>query len=460
MESNPQLCRVLTDVVVNDIYPSDSATTPASAVHLNIQVESQNVLFGTAKTFQDVRATSIIFVNQGFNYDYVQLIGALVAQCRPRVVIMQQCAINLDRIGVIVDNLQRAPFLGDIVYMDLSSNPLTDDGCIAVIKLFQRQESVRYLLLRQTQARNGSLRQLCDQMDGMLLQEVDFSDNPGVSRESYQQVLDMIQQAHTITSFRLENCGLNSQQLINIRHFTTRNRVCQQCLDGLVSDAIGRVLNLSPARADDAERLPATELKKNDILSKLSGAPFPPLLVDELAEKLTMQCQNKRVHYSYDIASAETMGRRQEMEDVQVVISDFHTYRLRRCGIARESTSRESLVCLFDGHGGRDVSEGAAEILPGVLADQLNSIMRATGFVSLLQIPDAAWEPVMTSLFLTVDAHLQERRAQAGSTAAVLLLVDNLVVQANCGDSRAVLTRDHSVARAAGLNPAAYPVRR
>ena len=79
-----------------------------------------------------------------------------------------------------------------------------------------------------------------------------------------------------------------------------------------------------------------------------------------------------------------------------------------------------------------------------MLADSLNAILRAADLVSPLQIPESVWEPFMTSLFLLADEHLKDAKVSAGTTAVLVLLVDNLVIQANCGDSRAILIKHKS----------------
>ena len=61
---------------------------------------------------------------------------------------------------------------------------------MVLLKNLITTKQLRYLGLKQTQARNGAIRELCDEVDK--LERADFSDNPGISRESYQIILDTV----------------------------------------------------------------------------------------------------------------------------------------------------------------------------------------------------------------------------------------------------------------------------
>lgn len=57
-------------------------------------------------------------------------------------------------------------------------------------------------------------------------------------------------------------------------------------------------------------------------------------------------------------------------------------------------------------------------------------------------MPLKAWETIFTSCFLLIDREMRKMKIEAGSTAAVVYIIDSLVITANCGDSRVVLSRD------------------
>ena len=65
-------------------------------------------------------------------------------------------------------------------------------------------------------------------------------------------------------------------------------------------------------------------------------------------------------------------------------------------------------------------------------------------------MPEGVWEPLFTNVFLQTDEELKKQEVEAGTTAVIVLLVDNLIIQANCGDSRAILVRNVSSNKKSG----------
>lgn len=268
-----------------------------------------------------------------------------------------------------------------------------------------------------------------------------------------------------MTQFSLNNCGLNPHLVESIDRLAQRNLIAQSIFRDIVIDAVNRVEHPQPPQEVVHHKTEQKLLKHNELNAKLDPMYFfSEKLRQELIQNLIegpQQQYPRQKRVQLQIASSETMGRRQEMEDVQCVIPDFLTFRLRKGGLERnDSQVRETLLCLFDGHGGRDCSEKLSRVFPNCLADVVNEIMIVTEFQSTLQIPLKAWETIFTSCFLLIDREMRKMKIEAGSTAAVVYVIDSLVVTANCGDSRVVLSRDQQLARQKGLISTEYTVKR
>ncbi|KAK4436230.1 protein phosphatase 2C 51 [Sesamum alatum] len=119
------------------------------------------------------------------------------------------------------------------------------------------------------------------------------------------------------------------------------------------------------------------------------------------------------------------IGRRREMEDVVAVELGF----LKRGGKSYD------FFGVYDGHGGWRVAQACGQMLHKLLAKIVEE--ESSG-------DDIDWEKVMAAGFKQMDAEVNKNGAAVatmGSTAVVAVVGENEVVVANCGDSRAVLSR-------------------
>ncbi|KAM3329357.1 hypothetical protein ACQJBY_026431 [Aegilops geniculata] len=104
---------------------------------------------------------------------------------------------------------------------------------------------------------------------------------------------------------------------------------------------------------------------------------------------------------------------------------------------------------VFDGHSGAAVANYLTERLHGVIADQIlrELVAEAPRFLDGPQGDvEGWWRTAMADAFQTVDAELLEGAggvdaSVAGATALVALVLEEYVVLANCGVSRAVISR-------------------
>lgn len=148
-------------------------------------------------------------------------------------------------------------------------------------------------------------------------------------------------------------------------------------------------------------------------------------------------------------------GRRREMEDTATIVPSFTR-------IPCSDTSMEScdlhFFAVYDGHGGAQASNFCAGRFHQALAEELASSPLSEGVED-----DLEWKKVMASCFLKVDQEVggvcpngacdeaadnsvtccvdAVAPENVGTTAVVAVFSPSKIVIANCGDSRAVLSR-------------------
>ncbi|KAK3137950.1 hypothetical protein QOZ80_5AG0362490 [Eleusine coracana subsp. coracana] len=134
--------------------------------------------------------------------------------------------------------------------------------------------------------------------------------------------------------------------------------------------------------------------------------------------------------------AVSVIGRRREMEDAVAVKLTF---------LASSSPSdREDFFAVYDGHGGARVAQACSERLHVLLAEEVSRQRSRHDGVR--------WKDAMVASFARVDGEVTGGLAPppaaddspfrtVGSTAVVAVVGHRRIVVANCGDSRAVLSR-------------------
>ncbi|XP_073131566.1 probable protein phosphatase 2C 8 [Henckelia pumila] len=126
---------------------------------------------------------------------------------------------------------------------------------------------------------------------------------------------------------------------------------------------------------------------------------------------------------------ASVIGRRRQMEDAAAV----------ELGFLRKGGRMYDFFGVYDGHGGCRVAQACGEMfhkLVGKIAEEQSGGDNNNNVID--------WEKVMAAGFEKMDEEVNkagEEVATTGSTAVVAVVGEEELVVANCGDSRAVLSR-------------------
>uniref|UniRef100_A0A804QUV4 protein-serine/threonine phosphatase n=2 Tax=Zea mays TaxID=4577 RepID=A0A804QUV4_MAIZE len=131
------------------------------------------------------------------------------------------------------------------------------------------------------------------------------------------------------------------------------------------------------------------------------------------------------------------IGRRREMEDAVAVAAPFPA------GV--------EFFAVYDGHGGSRVADACRERLHVVLAEEVAARLHLVRNGGEDEEGDGArWREAMEACFARVDGEVAVVESESnnvghavtvGSTAVVVVVGPRHIVVANCGDSRAVLSR-------------------
>lgn len=392
-------------------------------------------------------------------------------------------------------------------YLDLSGNQLGDEGVCAVLGAIQNFSELEYLALSNTQAKENAVGMLCDILyDSPKLVYVDISDNPGIGKSAGSLLLHTTRSLPRIRALCCRGTGMTSRQQKMIEHSITRNNCVCEALEDLIQAAVESASNKmewqpaharlaprpdrpgqNPRRPGESESQPAPPVqelvrykstitaetfssseRQQEISRRLLSTriSFQDVVFAEICKVLaeSSPAEKPRGKYSgslqsFAISQSETIGRRPEMEDFTLIQQDFGAYRRSRPNYrgSKGSTShKEILLAIFDGHGGSECSSMVGQLFPIALADTINAVLYAAGLSHACKLPDKIWEPLLVGVFLRVDDTVRIKDVPSGSTGVMCLILDTRIITANVGDSRAVLTRDEAMIKAAGVDPDSY----
>eukprot|EP00249_Psilotum_nudum_P018255 c26715_g1_i1 orf=330-1544(+) len=195
-------------------------------------------------------------------------------------------------------------------------------------------------------------------------------------------------------------------------------------------------------------------------------------------------------HWNFDdccppYGVVSVIGRRREMEDAVAVVPRFLSLPCEFVGgctahvsRAPEASSGFHFFGVYDGHGGVQAAQFCRDHLHRALAEEIHVMTSAITPQSFSAVDSwqEQWEKAMNACFLRMDVEIgggvyqkgeQSKREgileccvepiapeTVGSTAVVAVVGTSWIIVANCGDSRAVLSRrGHAIALSVDHKP-------
>ena len=131
---------------------------------------------------------------------------------------------------------------------------------------------------------------------------------------------------------------------------------------------------------------------------------------------------------------AESIGPRPSMEDASAIIGEF-------------AGAGTQYYAVFDGHGGKEISLYCANNLHRIIARNLKD-------------QDISVEDAITQSIEEINSSISAKYPNAGSTAAIVLIINNIVYCANVGDTRILLIENGKVSRCSYDHKATDPAER
>ncbi|GKT26800.1 Protein phosphatase 2C family like protein [Aduncisulcus paluster] len=321
------------------------------------------------------------------------------------------------------------PFFLSLESLDVSSNPLGDDGIVQLCSILKTYGMyLNTLNLQNTGMGERSIAAVSEYaIYKRVLKKIDISSNPTLSSSHLSLLASALHQSRGIQTVIQDVANPSSIDIMLIEHTCMRNEYVNTTISNIIEEAFEK----------EEQAAARKERKKTEVI--ITGA-FKFAAAKRDADKHLLKIEKKdfddlklpperKGTIDVRVAFAETVGRRLEMEDVVLVRQRFR------------GKEHEHLFAVFDGHGGRESAELASDVMPQLLAARMNELESATG-KSMALIPAPVIKNMFTDVFLECNRMLTQHDVEDGSTALVALLHQNRLIVANVGDSRGVLMRD------------------
>ncbi|KAJ4458920.1 putative protein phosphatase 2C [Paratrimastix pyriformis] len=293
-----------------------------------------------------------------------------------------------------------------ITSLSLGHNPGRGDGVSALSNAISSNPPLHTLDISCVAAGDTGAFNLSSALaENTHLRGLDISENQ-IGLEGGQQLQVVLQRNYTLTYLGLDTNPIQGKHVQQIRESVRRNAAVMGVLDGIL-DGFWKRISEGNLFNDQTGALPTSRLVWLQPNEALATHPLPsfvgpvqmPLLIPFLPERQVPKERQLRVGY------AETRGRRVTMEDAIVIKRNFR------------GRPDEDFFAIFDGHGGRDAADFAAENLPIILAQHLNAG----------QAPAEA----LTETFKECNYQMSKFAINDGTTAAVALFTKDHLFTAN-----------------------------
>ncbi|KAJ4453622.1 putative protein phosphatase 2C [Paratrimastix pyriformis] len=300
--------------------------------------------------------------------------------------------------------------------LGLSGNPIRAEGLGHLSNFIRTNRTLTELTLSSVGSEDAGIFPLAAAIaENSKLRKLDLSNNL-IGLEGGEELSAALQHNTTITELVVERNNMTPPQHQQLAESLRRNGIVQGTMDLVLNNAWLRLteqgLVRDPSRAGTNSSqlywLQGDRDKQRQQLPAFVGDLQLPVAIPQQPPP---RVRERRLRVGY----ADTVGRRLSMEDMIVIKRYFRGHE------------DEDFFAVFDGHGGHDASEFAAENMHVILAQHL----------------DAGQPPEMAlrESFIECNNQMMKFDINDGTTAAVSLFFRDHLYIANAGDTRAVLSR-------------------
>lgn len=385
---------------------------------------------------QNVKKKAWTFVLEGFELPP----DVLCAFCDVLRADTAMAELSLVDVGLTEDSIDLlGPALGDntgLVTVRVSRNPLGPVGVTALMEFLKDKASLRNVFIDETDARDEGAMAVAEAIGTRKNFKTISMANNGISEDGFAALLRAAKENIFVTDLRLgDNRGIDNERTKQIGNVFKRNEavcfVMQKVLDTTFMQLNIRVRasQTNMVRMSPAAEAPVSRTREDGRFTRgrarggtMDMSLVPSHLLSANSEEEEMEDCGDSPSLRYEVGATHTRGRRKDMQDAMLLQGNFR------------SRKDEDLFCVFDGHGSQDSAIFAAKQLPGVLKKHLD----ATGDDFVKSLRDT---------FHEVNEMLSSTAIYHGTTAAVALIVGDMLYAANVGDSRVVLCRNGGAVR-------------
>ena len=302
----------------------------------------------------------------------------------------------------------------NIKELDLSQNELKG-GANIIIKAATGHPSLTHLLMESCGIDDSSVNAIIDLLSYSRTLGTFRAPSLKFSNANVEKMKDVVK-----NNIYLKNVDLGQQLQATCLDSTSRNGFINEYSDTIARSPFQRTFR---AKLDVFKSIKGRQMidgKQNQKEKARGTAFFDDLVENEKKAKNIDLNESAQTTEHIRYGSAETVGRRPQMEDVSIIVP----------GVPTESSM---LFGLFDGHGGRDASEYASQNLP-------NNIKTRVENGSDLQT-------AISDSFKMIQSEMKPWCVYFGTTAVLAFVDGSTLTVANVGDTRCVLAHDGQAVR-------------
>ncbi|KAJ6227136.1 phosphatase 2c [Anaeramoeba flamelloides] len=353
--------------------------------------------------------------------------------------------------------------------IDLSSNQIGLSGIRELSNVLSEHQNLNGIYLNKTNIGNEGSIVLSDLIENTTnLEVLEMQDNEITSR-GLGFLVEALKGNYSIISLKIgSHEQLDRNDLQALKNYIERNSVIHETLNQVISNCCQRQFRRKLTQFSKSVRgMEMLKGKQEQINKTKKGTKLYEIFQEtEKRSKIDNIIDEKIDKCRWRIGFAEMMGRRETQEDVITIKTDWlkdskidsfwtdnenfwdenkmkNLINNSNYKCSEEDEKKEKVVVgelrnlpfekaeffgLFDGHGGREASEHVGEVLPAIIKKK---ILEGTKI-----------EEAIHDSFVELHQEMIDWCLYSGTTAVVVITIEDFVWIVNLGDSKAILCRN------------------